>query len=250
MTSEKKSKIAIPSSVILNGNAYAIAIVGLAQALFRMDKGNVLAVPELFAEAMDISTPLRKNKKKAILDAFEELYILNYFEKHNAKYYIKTDIFYKFAEGFTLIDMDVFLKLASKPNLLFHYILIFRGLIDGVCKFSLNYFAKNEGVSKQTISHRTKELQNMELIYVIQSAYDPESGTYGNNLYYLFDPARNFVKEENYTNLNRKVSQRYNAFIQNSDNFSPLEIKGLRKQVEEYNTRNPERQKDLTVFDL
>ena len=250
MEDEKKLHIAVPSSIIMNGNSLAMAIYGVAQDIYKRDKGSIYASPEVFASVMDIPLPLRKGKKEEFLTAFEDLQSWDYFIKKNNQYYIDTSLFFRYNETFTLIDIDVFWKLVATPNLLFHYILIKKGLIDGVCKFSLNYFAKLEGVSLQTITRRTKELVDMELIYTYRTPYDPTNKKYGNNVYMLFDPTRNFVKEENYSNLNRKVSQRYNAFVRNPDNFTPLEIKGLRKQVEEYNTRNPERQKDLSVFNL
>ena len=249
--SVKKTDIICPNTVINCDNEKTLLVYCAVQSILRFNSGVKLITPINIGYEMGVTIPLRPNKKRDILNALDDLCDLGLAEKGTGEtYLIDTNLFYNQPAGFEKLDFDIYNKLKHSAGLLKHYILIKRGFINNVCNFSLEHFAEKEHISTQTVSTRNKKLLDLELIYMYQQTYNEKTGQYGRNAYMIFDPTRNFVKEKNYSNLNRKVSQRYNAFVRNPDNFTPLEIKGLRKQVEEYNVRNPERQKDLSVFDL
>ena len=194
---------------------------------------------------MRCPTPVQHKKKTEIINALEDLCDLGFIERDKEwGYIVNTRIFYNQTNGFEKCSYDVLSELRNDAPLFQHYMLIKKGLIDGKCTYNINYFMKTENVSARTVARRNKELVDKELIYITRPIVDDG---YGNNIYMLYN--RNYDKKENLGNLNRKVSQRYNSFVKRPEKFTPLMRKELRKQVVEYNARNPDRAKDLSVFD-
>lgn len=248
-----KSGIICPNQIISHENDFVLLVYCAIQTILRFNQGIKLIVPINIAYVLGIPiNPIQHKKKKEIIDALDDLCDLGFAQKYNDNkdfYLINTDIFYNQKKGFEKIDFKIFEKVKHDAGLLKHYILIKKGRIDGKCTYSEEYFIKAESVSYRTIVRRNKELLDLELIYIYRPSVDLKNNKYPRNIYMLFDHSKVFEKKENYSNLNRSISQRYNSFVKNPDKFTPLMRKTLRKQVEEYNARNPDRAKDLTVFD-
>ena len=242
MLGTKKSSIIIPNTLFRNFDFLSGVVIGVLQDSLKSGKGLVLVSPEMVADRCGIKLTQSK-KRKEFISAFEDLCDLSYFKKDDKYYYVDTDLFYKW-EGYETCDEDVFNRLKHNPELLRHYLLIKKGMIEGKCMYSISYFEKIEHASRSTIARRNRELEEMKLIRIVQTPYNFETKTGGKNIYMLYQGEDRI----NYSNENRRVSQRYNAFIKNPDNFSPLEKKILREEVEQYNERNPGRVKDVSVF--
>ena len=196
---------------------------------------------------MRCSTPVQTKKRAEITAALEDLCDLGFIEKNkNWGYIINTRSFYNQKEGFERCSYDVLTMLRNNAPLFQHYMLIKKGMIKGKCTYDINYFTRAENVSSMTISRRNKELVEKKLIYIYRPAINSEEKKYDRNVYMLYDDKRE--NKENCGNLNRSISQRYNSFVKHPEKFTPLQRKELRKQVEEYNARNPDRAKDLSVF--
>lgn len=246
----KKSSIICPNTLSHHSNAWALQIYCMMQLLYYHDKEVVLVEHKILCKALGFSFPIQQKKKQLIYDTLEDLYDENFIDKDEyGNYLLDTHSFYQQTEGFETCDPGVFEIMRNNAELFRHYILIKRGLIDGKCTFSLNYFEKIECASRNTITKRNKQLVDMKLIVIYQTPYDPNSKEWGKNIYMLYD--KNYSgkeKKESAANLNRSVTQRYNNYKKHPEKFTPLQRKELIKQVKEYNKRNPEKQKDINVF--
>ena len=242
---QKSLKILMPNTITCCLEPLAISVYGILQLIYRSDAGIVCIPLELIAYSLGYKYPLESRTKQRIINALECLDELGYIKKSNDQYLIDTGSFYS-TTGYELCSVDIFRRLMDKPDLLKHYLIIKRGLIDGKCKYSIPYFAKIEETSPQTISRRNKELEDMRLIIIYQDTYKDGRN---NNVYTLYSEEQAEKKKPNYSDLNRSVSARYNAFIKNPVKFTPLQKKTLRQEVIEYNERNPGRVKDLSVLD-
>ena len=241
---QKTLKILMPNDITHSSESLAISVYGILQLIYRSDAGVVYIPPELIAYQLGYKLPLEYRTKNKIVNALECLDELNYIKKCDNHYLIDMGNIYT-ANGYELCDVEVFRKLMDRPDLLKHYLTIKRGLIEGKCKYSIPYFAKVEETSPQTISRRNKELEDMRLIIIYQDSYKDGRN---NNIYTLYSEEQAEKKRINYSDLNRSVSARYNAFVKNPGKYSPLQKKTLRQEVIEYNKRNPDRVKDLSVL--
>ena len=242
---QKSLKILMPNDITCCLEPLAISVYGILQLSYRSDAG-VMCIPlELIAHSLGYKYPLESRTKQRIINALECLDELRYIRNSGDHYLIDMGSIYT-TSGYELCSVEVFRRLMDKPDLLKHYLIIKRGLIDGKCKYSIPYFAKIEETSPQTISRRNKELEDMRLIIIYQDSYKDGRN---NNVYTLYSEEQAEKKKTNYSDLNRSVSARYNSFIKNPTKYTPLQKKTLRKEVVEYNERNPARPKDLSVFD-
>ena len=246
MSGAKKSSIIIPNTLFRNFDFLAGVVYGVLQDVLKSGKGLVLVTPEMVADRCGIKLTQSK-KRKEFINAFEDLCDLSYFKKDGKDYFVDTDLFYKW-DGYETCDIAVFNKLKYAPELLRHYLLIKKGLINGKCTYSISYFEKNENASRSTITRRNKELEDMKLIYIMQTPYNFETKTGSKNVYMLYNADKE-TGQINYANENRRVAQRYNSFVKHPEKFTPLTKKVLRQEVEQYNERNPDRIKDMSVFD-
>lgn len=247
----KKIDIICPNEIIRHHNDDALLIYCVIQSILRFNQGIKLITPINIAYTLGVPIPLQTKKKKEIINALNDLCDLGYAKKYkniDGAYLIDTDIFYNQRGSFVKLLFNVFEKTKHNAGLLKHYILIKKGMIDGKCNFSEEYFMRSESVSAKTINRRNNELLELELIYIYRPPFDVKNNQYGKNIYMLFDHSKTFEKKENYGNINRSVAIRYNHFVKHPEKFTPLQRKTLRKQVEEYNARNPDRVKDLSVF--
>ena len=242
---QKTLKILMPNDITHSSESLAISVYGILQLIYRSDAGVVYIPPELIAYQLGYKLPLEYRTKNKIVNALECLDECGYIKKCDNHYLIDMSNIYT-TSGYELCDVEVFRKLMDRPDLLKHYLTIKRGLIEGKCKYSIPYFAKVEETSPQTISRRNKELEDMHLIIIYQDTYKDGRS---NNIYTLYSKEQAEKKRTNYSDLNRSVSARYNAFVKNPGKYSPLQKKTLRQEVIEYNERNPARSKDLSVFD-
>ena len=242
---QKSLKILMPNDVAHSSESLAMSVYGILQLIYRTDAGVVHIAPETVAYQLGYKLPLEHKTKVRITNALECLDELGYIRKCEDYYLVDMGSIYT-TSGYELCSVEVFCKLMDKPDLLRHYLTIKRGLIDGKCKYSIPYFAKVEETSVRTINRRNKELEDMRLIIVYQDGYKDGRS---NNVYTLYSKEQAEKKRANYSDLNRSVSARYNAFVKNPGKYSPLQKKTLRQEVIEYNERNPARPKDLSVFD-
>ena len=244
---QKTLKILMPNDITHSSESLAISVYGILQLIYRSDAGIVHIVPETIAYQLGYKLPLEYRTRNKIINALECLDELGYIRKCENYYLIDMGSIYT-TSGYELCDVEVFRRLTDKPDLLKHYLIIKRGLIDGKCKYSIPYFAKIEETSPQTISRRNKELEDMRLIIIYQDAYSQDKNGRNNNVYILYSEEKAETKRSSYSNADRSISQRYNAFVRNPDKFTPLQKKTLRQEVEQYNERNPGRAKDLSVL--
>jgi len=247
--SEKKLRITVPYDVALNPEPNSIVVYGILQWMYRPDNGDIIVIPDSIGFKLGYKLPMNTKSKKRIIDGLECLYELGYVKKRDKFYFVDTNAFYNCQTGFVYCDLLSFQKLMNDPGLLQHYLLIKRGLINGKCTFSLTYFAKKENISIRTVSRRNAELEDKKLIIVYQDSYKPDQNGRNNNVYTLYSDEQANKKRSSYSDLNRSVSARYNAFVKNPGKYSPLQKKTLRQEVIEYNERNPARIKDTSVFD-
>lgn len=245
----KKLGIICPNQLVTFFNPMALLTYCLSQNPHGYGINRV-SVKSL-AYKMRCKAPLQTSKKNEIMAALDDLCDMDFMYKDKYwGYMVDSQSFYNQTGGFERCSYEVFDMLRDNAPLFQHYMLIKKGLINGKCTYDINYFTKMEGVSDRTITRRNQELVDMKLIYIYRPLIDKDKNKYGTNTYVLYDDWRqknNDVKSDG--NLNRSVSLRYNSFIKNPDKFTPLMRKTLRKQVEEYNARNPDRAKDLAPFD-
>jgi len=242
---QKSLKILMPNDVTRSTEPFAMSVYGVLQIIYRSDLGVTNIPLDLVAYHLGYKLPLEHRTKSKIIDALECLDELGYIKKSDEQYLVDTSNIYT-TSGYELCSVEIFRKLMDRPDLLKHYLTIKRGLIDGKCKYSIPYFAKIEETSTRTINRRNKELEDMRLIIVYQDGYKDGRS---NNVYTLYSEEQAEKKRANYSDLNRSVSARYNAFVKNPGKYSPLQKKTLRQEVEQYNERNPARIKDMSVFD-
>lgn len=250
MNSNKDFQLAIPTKVVTFGDSFTIVVYAAVQSYLNSNNGYVLVTPEQVAYELKVTFPLQHKKRQDIINAFKNLCDLELFRSDKNFYYVNTDIFYKYDSYTPCSYYDVFNIIKNKPGLFHHYLLIKKGMINGQCNYCVEYFMKEENVSKRTIARRTQDLVDLKLISVHQVLFEFKDGQHWKNIYTLYNAQDNFKDQENLGNLNRSISQRYNSFVKNPDKFTPLMRKTLHKQVEEYNRRNPDRAKDLTAFDI
>lgn len=241
---QKSLKILMPNDVTRSTEPFAMSVYGVLQIIYRSDLGVTNIPLDLVAYHLGYKLPLEHRTKSKIIDALECLDELGYIKKSDEQYLVDTSSIYT-TSGYEFCSVEIFRKLMDRPDLLKHYLTIKRGLIDGKCKYSIPYFAKAEETSTRTINRRNKELEDMHLIIIYQDTY--KNGR-NNNVYTLYSEEQAEKKRTNYSDLNRSVSARYNAFVKNPAKFTPLQKKTLRQEVIEYNERNPARAKDLSVF--
>ena len=241
---QKSLKILMPNDITCGLEPLAISVYGILQLIYRSDAGVLYIAPDSIAYLLGYKVPMIAKTQQKIINALECLDELGYIKKSNDHYLIDMGNIYT-TSGYELLNVETFRRLMDKPDLLKHYLIIKRGLIDGKCKYSIPYFAKIENTSPQTISRRNKELEDMRLIIIYQDSYKDGRS---NNVYTLYSEEQAEKKRTNYSDLNRSVSARYNAFVKNPDKYSPLQKKTLRQEVIEYNERNPDRAKDLSVL--
>lgn len=243
--SEKNIDIICPNRLITFFNPMALLVYCLSQIAFKYETECVTWLN--IAYLMRCSTPVQTKKRAEITSALDDLCDLGFIEKNKDwGYIINTRSFYNQKDGFEKCSYETLTTLRNNAALFQHYMIIKKGLINGKCTYNINYFAKIENVSNITISRRNKELVEKKLIYIYRPAINSEENKYDKNVYMLYNSK--YENRENYGNLNRSVVQRYNHFVKHPEKFTPLERKTLRKQVEEYNARNPDRVKDLSVF--
>ena len=245
---QKTLKILMPNDITHSSEPLAISVYGILQLIYRSDAGVIYIPPELIAYQLGYKLPLEYRTKNKIVNALECLDECGYIRKCDNHYLIDMGNIYT-ASGYELCDVEVFRRLMDRPDLLKHYLVIKRGLIDGKCKYSIPYFAKVEETSPQTISRRNKELEDMRLIIIYQDTYSKDKNGRNNNVYILYSEEKAETKKSSNSNADRSISQRYNAFVKNPAKFTPLQRKTLREEVEQYNVRNTGRIKDMSVFD-
>ena len=245
-TDEKNIDIICPNKLVTFFNPMALLVFCLCQIAYKYETNCVAWVT--IAYLMRCSTPVQQKKKKEIINALEDLCDLGFIERDkNWGYIINTRSFYNQTDGFERCSYNTLVALRDNAPLFQHYMLIKKGMIDGKCTYDINYFTRIENVSARTITRRNQDLVNMELIYIYRPLIDEEKNEYGNNTYVLYGDYKKTDKSVG--NLNRSISLRYNSYIKDPAKFTPLMRKELIKQVKEYNARNPDRQKDLVVFD-
>ena len=242
---QKSLKILMPNTITHCLEPLAISVYGILQLIYRTDAGVVYIPPDQIGYHLGYKVPMIAKTQQKVINALECLDELDYIRKCDNHYLIDMGSIYT-TSGYELLSVETFRRLMDKPDLLKHYLIIKRGLIDGKCKYSIPYFAKIEETSPQTISRRNKELEDMRLIIIYQDSYKDGRN---NNVYTLYSEEQAEKKRVNYSDLNRSVSARYNAFVKNPSKYSPLQKKTLRQEVIEYNERNPDRIKDLSVLD-
>lgn len=243
---QKNLDIICPKTLDKHFRALTLLIYCLMQIIYKCNEGYKLVDIKTIAYELGYPLPLQQRKKKLIEDCFEDLCDFDYMKKTEWGYMIDTNSFYNQAEGFTKCPRDIFNYLKSDAELLRHYILIRRGMVDGKCTYNTSYFEKIEEVSARTIARRNQELVDMHLIAVYQPAI--EEG-WSNNVYVLYNEKQvSKMGSTNTANLNRSVSQRYNSYKKHPEKFTPIQRKELIRQVKEYNARNPDKQKDLEIF--
>ena len=242
---QKSLKILMPNDITCGLEPLAISVYGILQLIYRSDAGVVYIAPDTIGYHLGYKVPMIAKTQQKVINALECLDELGYIRKCDNHYLIDMGSIYT-TSGYELLSVETFRRLMDKPDLLKHYLIIKRGLIDGKCKYSIPYFAKIEETSPQTISRRNKELEDMRLIIIYQDNYKDGRN---NNVYTLYSEEQAEKKRTNYSDLNRSVSARYNAFVKNPAKFTPLQKKTLRQEVIEYNERNPDRVKDLSVLD-
>ena len=189
----KKIGIICPSSIIAHHNDYALLVYCVAQAHLRFNDGRKLITPDIIAYEIDKTMPpLQYRKKKRIIDALDDLCDMGFAEATGCGYYylIDTNLFYNQTDTYERIGFHEYNKLKGDAGLLKHYVLIKKGLIDGVCTFPATYFAEKEEVSTQTISRRNNVLKELELINIHQAPGNAP-GEYGRNHYTLFKKPTN-----------------------------------------------------------
>jgi len=176
-------KVLIPNEVLFCVDKNAIVVYGILQLIFRQKVGDVIISADIVAQQLGYEIPLNKKKRETIRNTFAYLEELDYLKKQDRLYMFDTDNIYA-TNGYELCEEEVFRKLIHEPKLLMHYIIIKKGLIDGVCKFSLEYFAKKEEVSTSTIKKRNRDLVAMGLIKINTATFNPEFGKrHNNNIY-------------------------------------------------------------------
>ena len=243
---QKKLDIICPKTLDKHFRALTLLIYCLLQTILKCNEGSKLVDYKTIAYELGYSFPLQRRKKKLIEDALDDLCDFGYAEKTEWGYLVDTNSFYNQSDGFERCPREVFELLKDDADLFRHYMLIRRGLIDGKCTYNTSYFEKIEGVSARTIARRNNDLVDLHLIAIYQP---PAEEGYSNNVYVLYNgETSERMRQDNPANLNRSVSQRYNSFVKSPGKFTPLQRKELRRQVEEYNIRNPDRSKDLSVF--
>ena len=241
---QKSQKILMPNTITQCCDPFAISVYGILQLAYRSDVGIIYVSPEIIAQQLGYKVPPIAKMRQKINNALECLDELGHIKNCGDYFLIDMSTIYT-TTGYELCDAEIFRRLMGKPELLKHYLIIKRGMINGKCNFSLPYFAKAEDTSVQTISRRNKELEDMRLIIIYQDSYKDGRN---NNVYTLYSEEQANKKRSSYSDINRSVSQRYNSFVKNPGKFTPLQKKTLRKEVEQYNERNPDRIKDLSVF--
>ena len=244
-TDEKNINIICPNKLVTFFNPMALLVFCLCQIAYKYETNCVGW--KTIAYLMRCSTPIQQKKKAEIINALEDLCDLGYIQRDKHwDYIINTRIFYSQTEGFEKCPYETLAALRNNAPLFQHFMLIKMGMINGKCTYDINYFTKMENVSARTITRRNQELVDNKLIYIYRQIINDE---YGKNTYVLYSEYKKENEaKENLGNLNRSVALRYNSFVKHPEKFSPLMKKTLRKQVEEYNARNPERTKDLSVF--
>ena len=244
---EKKLNIICPNQLVTFFNPMALLVYCLSQTAhgYGINRVSVKSI----AYKMKCGAPLQTNKKNEIINALDDLCDLGFmFKDKYWGYMVNTRTFYNQAGGFEKCPIDDFNMLRDNAPLFQHYMLIRMGMIDGKCTYDINYFTKMEGVSDRTITRRNQELVDKELIYIYRPLINESKKEYGKNTYVLYNDQVAKKTEKSTGNINRSVSLRYNSFVKHPEKFTPLQRKELRKQVEEYNVRNPGRIKDLSVF--
>ena len=245
---QKSLKILMPNDVTQSCEQLALSVYGVLQLIYRTDAGVVFISPDTVGYHLGYKIPLEYKTKQRIINALECLDELGYVKKCKDYYLIDMGSIYT-TSGYELCSVEAFRKLMEKPDLLKHYLIIKRGMIEGKCKYPISYFAKIEDTSPQTINRRNKDLEDMKLIIIYQDGYNPDKNGRNNNVYTLYSEEAADRKNVSYSNINRSVTQRYNSFVKHPEKFTPLTKKMLRQEVKQYNERNPDRIKDLSVFD-
>jgi len=244
---QKSLKILMPNALSHSQESLALSVYGIVQLAFRTDLGETIIPPELIAYHLGYKLPIEYRTKQKIINALECLNELDYIKKRDDQYVIDMGHIYA-TDGYEFCSADIFRKLMNKPDLLKHYLIIKRGLIDGKCKYSIPYFAKIEETTPLTIIRRNKDLEDMQLIIIYQDSYNKNKNNRNNNVYTLYSEEQAEKKNGSNGNIDRSISQRYNSFVRNPGSLSPLQKKELRKNVEDYNRRHPDKPKDLSVF--
>lgn len=180
------------------------------------------------------------------------------------------------APPFISIEEGVFKKLMNDPKLLVHYLMIKRGRsyqieVNGkrsvVCCLSLEWFAKQEGVSTRTILRYNQQLEDAQLIYINRSKYQDGNECRELNVYSLYEDKAyadayrpTYEKDSVKSNDRRKAAALYNSYCKNPGKYSPEEKDAIRELIIKYNEdclRLGESQpdylqkiKDIDIFDL
>lgn len=261
----------VPNDMKFLSQIENIRIYGVLYVLFkRSPKTKILLDLAQIDHFISGTIKLQTSRRNAIIKALKSIDAVSC---RGDRYILDTEKLYA-ASPYIECEIDVFMQLLNRPELLRHYLVIKGGRIfslkiDGnvnvICKYSLEQMAELEGVSYHSIMRYNKALEEMKLIYVARQKYNGDKRE--SNIYSLYRDkdlvdsyVQSFAPEEaTQANKDRSLSMRYSRFIKDPERYSKEETEALRAELVKYNARmdeladkNPDylkRKKDLIFFD-
>lgn len=220
-----------------------LQVLGSLQRLYRCSEyGELIVSPEPIWFYLKNKMP-SYDSKVSIIKSFDNLNCLT--KVVDGFYKLNTECF-EYDETFVSCDYEVFELLKNTPGILKHYLTILMhrshnievmGKRNVICSLPISYFAEFEGVHENTISSYNRKLEDLKLIYIARDTYSEGRDS---NYYSLYEDRKYveaFIGNSNtgsMANWKRKVTGRYNRFINDPDCYSLEELEELLGDLKKY----------------
>jgi len=246
--------IIIPSDLIREGSDLAIVIYSILQDPCMYMEDDCQMPYEYLYNALYGELKVDEIRKKQIMRALEDIPSITYNDK---LIFIPSGCMLELPHFVTITRrefnaiMNSKHKLPTKYSLLHYWCFIVKSFDwniekDGKRNFvghmSLNYFAKQMQTTTTTIQRYNKCLEDLQLLYIVASRYNPETGARMSNNYGRYED-KDLINDfcngnvDPSGNFKRSVAARYNCWLNNK---SSVDIDELKADIIEYNKIVPQ----------
>lgn len=233
---------------------------------------NISVINKVLYNTFEMTTKKKRDLKETIKYFIEEN-IIEVIDTDSENYEIKNTFLVNSKEGnFTIITLDELRKIAEikvgKKDTLVNYYLKLLSTINNKTKvgyWTIENLAEDVNISTRTVKDYNKTLEDAELIYI--KRFNKTKVVNGktqrlNNIYgrfedkyaidkYAKDRISNLERIEANNKLNanesKSISKQYNDFVNGTYTG---DVSSLYDKCKLYNKAKPDKEKDLSVFDI
>ena len=251
--------IIIPNNILYLNNK-SILVYIIIQLYSKLDNINYYIDTNNIIGFIYNTLDIKRAEKENIKNALEDLKSQEIISQYNPTVYIYNSKDSKVDKNYILLSYDIFDQLKTAPELLKHYIWIKKSMdynivIDNkrsvVSHMPIKYFATEEKLAEATIKKYNKQLQDMNLIYIIDNIYS----SYENKDY--ADYWAIYIK---HNQMSKSVASQYKYYCKDPNKYKAAEKEKLYSLIKKYNEDcillgkyQPDylkKIKDLDIFEL